>query len=96
MKVGDLVKITNGHSEDTRKIGTILKFDVYHGRNEYLHHDSPYNSPKVNTIIDDARSHIRTTKKKYDLTKSIFLEKSQHKLKTYLSLDLLKCIFNCM
>ena len=40
MKVGDLVKIVNVHAEDTRKIGTILKFDVYHGRNKYLHHDS--------------------------------------------------------
>ena len=34
---------------------------------EYLHPDSPYNSPNVNVIIDDARSHIRNTNKKYDL-----------------------------
>ena len=40
MRVGDLVKITNVHSEDTRKIGTVLKFDVYHGENKYLHHGS--------------------------------------------------------
>jgi len=40
MKVGDLVKIISVHAEDVRKIGTVLKFDVYHGRNKYLHHDS--------------------------------------------------------
>ncbi|SVD16514.1 uncharacterized protein METZ01_LOCUS369368, partial [marine metagenome] len=34
---------------------------------EYLHPDSPYSSSRVNTIIDDARAHIRKTKKKYDL-----------------------------
>ena len=34
---------------------------------EYLHPDSPYSDPRVNTIIDDARAHIRKTKKKYDL-----------------------------
>jgi phytoene desaturase len=33
-------------------------------------------------------------KKKYDLTKSIFLKQSLHKIKTYLSSDLIKGIFN--
>ena len=33
-------------------------------------------------------------KKKYDLTKNIFLEQSLHKIKTYLSSDLIKGIFN--
>ena len=41
---------------------------------EYLHPGSPYNSPKVNIIIDDARSHIRNTKKKYDLIIYGFLD----------------------
>ena len=39
-------------------------------------------------------TYLKKAKKKYDLTKSIFLEKSLHKFKTYLSLDLLKGIFN--
>lgn len=38
--------------------------------------------------------YLLKAKKKYDLTKSIFLEQSLHKIKTYLSSDLLKGIFN--
>ena len=34
---------------------------------QYLHPDSPYSDPRVNTIIDDARAYIRKTQKKYDL-----------------------------
>ena len=37
--------------------------------------------------------YLLKAKKKYDLTKSIFLEQSLHKIKTYLSSDLLKGIF---
>jgi len=32
-----------------------------------LHPESPYQSPNVNAIVDDARSYIRKTGKKYDL-----------------------------
>ena len=38
--------------------------------------------------------YLLKAKKKYDLTKNIFLEQSLHKIKTYLSSDLLKGIFN--
>lgn len=38
--------------------------------------------------------YLEKAKRKYDLTKSIFLEKSLHKLKTYLSIDLVRGIFN--
>ena len=38
--------------------------------------------------------YLLKAKKKYDLTKSIFLEQSLHKIKTYLSSDLIKGIFN--
>ena len=38
--------------------------------------------------------YLEKAKKKYDLTKSIFLEKSLHKLKTYFSIDLVRGIFN--
>jgi hypothetical protein len=31
------------------------------------HPEEPYQSPKVNPIVDDARSHIKHTQKKYDL-----------------------------
>jgi len=38
--------------------------------------------------------YLLKAKKKYDLTKNIFLEQSLHKIKTYLSSDLIKGIFN--
>ena len=38
--------------------------------------------------------YFEKAKRKYDLTKSIFLEKSLHKLKTYVSIDLVRGIFN--
>ena len=38
--------------------------------------------------------YLLKAKKKYDLTKNIFLEQSLHKIKTYLSFDLIKGIFN--
>ena len=47
---------------------------------------------KVDKNIDT--KYFLKAKKKYDLTKSIFLEQSLHKVKTYLSSDLLKGIFN--
>lgn len=42
------------------------------------------------TLID----YFERSKKKYDLTASLFLEKSLHQLSTYLSQDTLKAIFN--
>ena len=36
---------------------------------QYLHPDSPYSDPRVNTIIDDARAYIRKTQKKYNVPK---------------------------
>ena len=38
--------------------------------------------------------YLLKAKKKYDLTKNIFLEQSLHKIKTYISSDLIKGIFN--
>ena len=38
--------------------------------------------------------YLLKAKKKYDLTKNIFLEQSLHKIKTYLSSDLIKGVFN--
>ena len=35
MKIGDLVRITDVGSEDTRGIGTVLKFDAYNSQREY-------------------------------------------------------------
>ena len=45
---------------------------------------------KKNTIDD----YFKKSKKKYELTSSLFLEKSLHKISTYLSKDTLKAIFN--
>jgi len=41
---------------------------------------------------DSIRAYLASSKKKYDLTKSLFLNKSLHKLQTYLSFDTLKGI----
>jgi hypothetical protein len=35
MKVGSLVRITDTEPEDTRGIGTVLKFDMYHSQRSY-------------------------------------------------------------
>jgi phytoene desaturase len=39
-------------------------------------------------------TYLEKAKKKYDLTKSIFLEKSLHKIETFFSTDLIKGVFN--
>ena len=53
---------------------------------------------EINTVLGVKESTVSTyllkAKKKYDLTKSMFLEQSLHKLKTYLSKDLLIGLFN--
>ena len=35
MKVGSLVRITDAEPEDTRGIGTVLKFDMYRSQRSY-------------------------------------------------------------
>ena len=42
----------------------------------------------------DLQKYFKQSKKKYDLTATLFLEKSLHKFDTYLSKDTLKAIFN--
>ena len=42
---------------------------------------------------DDVLNYFKKSKKKYDLTSSLFLENSLHKLATYLTKDTLKAIF---
>ena len=42
---------------------------------------------------DDVLNYFKKSKKKYDLTSSLFLENSLHKLSTYLTKDTLKAIF---
>ena len=46
-----------------------------------------------NINAEDLRKYFSQSKKKYDLTASLFLEKSLHKFDTYLSKDTLKAIF---
>ncbi|RNC80180.1 MAG: phytoene desaturase [Winogradskyella sp.] len=43
---------------------------------------------------EDILNYFEDSKRKYDLTASLFLEKSLHKIDTYLSKDTLKAIFN--
>jgi len=43
---------------------------------------------------DEILDYFKKSKKKYDLTASLFLEKSLHKASTYLNSDTLKAIFN--
>lgn len=47
-----------------------------------------------NVEAEDLQRYFKQSKKKYDLTASLFLEKSLHKFNTYLSKDTLKAIFN--
>ncbi len=49
-------------------------------------------SATFNEPENNIRSYVERNKKKYDLTASLFLEKSLHKLNTYLSPDTLKAI----
>ena len=48
---------------------------------------------KFNTPEKKLTGYLQNAKEKYDLTANIFLEKSLHKLSTYLSLDTLKSLF---
>ena len=52
---------------------------------------------EVEKIFDEPQynvdQYLKKAKKKYDLTSSLFLEQSLHKLKTFISLDTLKALF---
>ncbi|MFD1063552.1 1-hydroxycarotenoid 3,4-desaturase CrtD [Winogradskyella litorisediminis] len=47
-----------------------------------------------NVKAEDLETYFKQSKRKYDLTASLFLEKSLHKFSTYFSKDTLKAIFN--
>lgn len=49
-------------------------------------------SIKFGTPVASIQKYLESSKQKYDLTASIFLEKSLHKWKTYVSLDVLKSL----
>ncbi|MFL2628237.1 MAG: 1-hydroxycarotenoid 3,4-desaturase CrtD [Candidatus Marisimplicoccus sp.] len=51
---------------------------------------------KFNKEEDKVKSYISRSKKKFNLVKTIFLEKSLHRISTYLSLDAVKAIFNIL
>lgn len=51
-------------------------------------------SQTFNVETEDLQRYFKQSKTKYDLTASLFLEKSLHKFETYFSKDTLKAIFN--
>ena len=51
---------------------------------------------KFNKEENKVKSYISRSKKKFNLVKTIFLEKSLHRVSTYLSLDAVKAIFNIL
>lgn len=51
-------------------------------------------SQTFNEPIENIKTYLNKTEKKYQLTSNLFLEKSLHRFKTYLSLDTLKAIKN--
>ncbi|MDB4269969.1 phytoene desaturase family protein [Flavobacteriaceae bacterium] len=66
------------------------KFSAYSEKRDFLNEvEKIFGEPQKN--VDN---YLKKAKKKYDLTASIFLEQSLHKLKTYLSLDTLKAMFH--
>ena len=66
------------------------KFKAYADRNLFVE--------EIEKVFDEPRekvtAYLRKAQKKYELTNSLFLEKSLHRLKTYLSPDTLKAIAN--
>ncbi len=60
--------------------------------------DSEIFATKASTTFDvekrDIINYFKKSKNKYDLTSSLFLEKSLHKVSTYLSKDTIRAIFN--
>ena len=66
------------------------KFTAYADHNLFLEEITKvFNEPR-----EKVEEYLKKAHKKYDLTHSLFLEKSLHKLKTYLSADTIKAIIN--
>ena len=64
-------------------------FTAYGERKKFLKEvEKIFDEPQCN--VDQ---YLKKAKKKYDLTSSLFLEQSLHKLKTFISLDTLKALF---
>ena len=64
-------------------------FKAYGERKKFLKEvEKIFDEPQYN--VDQ---YLKKAKKKYDLTSSLFLEQSLHKLKTFISLDTLKALF---
>ncbi|MDG2236040.1 MAG: phytoene desaturase family protein [Flavobacteriaceae bacterium] len=64
-------------------------FTAYGERKKFLEEvEKIFDEPQYN--VDQ---YLKKAKKKYDLTSSLFLEQSLHKLKTFISLDTLKALF---
>jgi len=64
------------------------RFTSYSDKEQYIKEASLIFNEKSDSI----RKYLELSKKKYDLTKNLFLTKSLHKFTTYLSLDTLKGI----
>jgi len=64
--------------------------NAYSDKNKFINEINKVLKVDKNIITN----YLIKAKKKYDLTKNIFLEQSLHKIKTYLSSDLIKGIFN--
>jgi phytoene desaturase len=64
------------------------KFSAYSDKADFLDEiENTFGEPKKNV-----EAYLNKAKNKYDLTSSLFLEQSLHKLKTYLSVDTLKAM----
>ncbi|GLR17856.1 1-hydroxycarotenoid 3,4-desaturase CrtD [Portibacter lacus] len=64
------------------------RFTAYADKENYIKKAALTFNEEENSI----RAYLASSKKKYDVTKNLFLNKSLHKAKTYLSLDTLKGI----
>ena len=67
-----------------------IVLNAYSDKNKFINEINKVLKVDKNIITN----YLIKAKKKYDLTKNIFLEQSLHKIKTYLSSDLIKGIFN--
>ncbi|MFP4846373.1 1-hydroxycarotenoid 3,4-desaturase CrtD [Winogradskyella sp. PE311] len=67
-----------------------LQFQATSNEVDFVKHASEvFNEP-----IDNIANYLKSNKKKYDLTAELFLEKSLHKISTYLSKKTIKAILN--
>ena len=66
------------------------KLNAYSEKSKFINEINKVLGVKESTVS----TYLLKAKKKYDLTKGMFLEQSLHKLKTYLSKDLLIGLFN--